>query len=272
MPALLAVPLIAAVVEWGTAALAAYGLARLFSDESVSSLVVKVEAWAVSVVAHHTGLQLSEENPFSDASMAGAVGQRIGVPLRSLKDMALIREDLDGFAAAVIEEKSGYRIRSIQNMQILREDLLQIGMAEFSGRMGIPLGVMPGNGVAFDAVAVKENILSWAEAELLTKREGDVQAILAEITASGGVVAVAEQMNSALAGMGSVERVTQRQLAVRVAEILATNAVVNFNKVAKNAGKRDRRRESLRVAQAKFRAVHGNRQKYVPLGMSAVVG
>ncbi len=264
--------LVPALVAWGGRALAVYGLSRLFCDESVKELKAMLEGWVIERVAHYSGLQLNPDDPFSDASLAGAVGERIGVPIRSLKNVDTIREDLDGFAAAIIQDRSGYRVRSIQNVAVLKEDLMQIGMAEFSGRLGIPAGIMPGEGVAFDAAAIRVQLLAWAKAEMLTQFEGEIQTAVAEISAAGGVVALAESMNNSLNEVGSIERVTSRKIAFRVANMMATQAVADYGKIAASGSKKSRRRESLRAAQAKFRAAHGNRQVYVPLGTSASIG
>lgn len=145
---------------------------------------------------------------------------------------------------------------------------MHAGAAELTARLGIPVGVSPGDAVPFDVAAIRARVLTWAKAEFLTQFEGEMAAAVAEISQSAGVEAMVAQVNGTLSELGSVERLTARQLAVRVSEMMATNAVAEFHQVARGMEKKNRRRESLRAAQAKFRRLHGNRQVYIPLGQS----
>ena len=52
---------------------------------------------------------------------------------------------------------------------------------------------------------------------------------------------------------------------------MASSAVADFGRAAGGMDKKNRKRALGRAAQAKFRAAHGNRQQYIPLGMGAVV-
>lgn len=255
-----------ALVSWGTRSLAVYGLAGLFTSNPLQELERMLKAWVVEEAARRAGLDLDPDNPWTDASISNAVGQRVGIPIRSLRDPVMVREDLDNFAADLISAKSGYTVRSVVDVGMLKEDLLQIGTAEFSARLGIPAGVMPGAGVAFDPVAVREQVLTWAKAELMTRVNDDVMLKLGEIIAAGDLEAVAIEMNGTLQAMSSDETVTARQLAVQIASRMATAAVTDYNKLALSGSKKQRRRELLRWYQKKFRARHGNRQKYIPLG------
>lgn len=271
MPFFLA-PLVPGLIAWGGRALATYGLARLFSDNSIQELEDLLMGWVVRWVAEKSGLVLDPADPLSDASLAGAVGGRVGFPIRSLKNLDMIREDLDSFAVGLISAKSGYQVRSIQNVATLKEDFLQIGTAELSARLGLPAGVMPGPGAVFDPVEIRAQLLTWAKAELMTQVNENVGIGVADVLAAADLEGTAAELNSRLVSLGSVENVTARQLAVRIANEMATAAVVDYQRVALGASKRSRRQESLRAAQAKFRARHGNRQVYVPLGMAATVG
>lgn len=259
--------LVPALVAWGSRALAVYGLSRLFSEQSVSELYDMLIGWVVAEVANRAGLQLDPDQPFSDASMAGAVGQRLGFPVRSLKDPVMIREDLDVYAAGLVSQKSGYQISSVTNIAALRSDLERIGAAIITDRTGIPLG----SAGAFDPAGVREQVLLWAKAELLANMGDELGFSVQEIISAGGIEAVASDLNSRLNNIGSIEAVTSRQLAVKIAEKMASSAVADFGRVAGGMDKKNRKRALGRAAQAKFRAAHGNRQIYVPLGMAGTV-
>lgn len=259
------------LAAWAGSALSSYGLYAMFKDFSLDQLVGLVKAWAVEQAAFYAGLNLDPENPWSDASIAGAVGQKVGIPFRSFKDSDMIREDLDSFAVGLISAKSGYQVRSIQNVATLKEDFLQIGTAELSARLNLPAGVMPGPGAVFDPVEIRAQLLTWAKAELMAQINENVSVKVADILAAGDLEGVAAELNARLASLGSVENVTARQLAVRIANEMTTNAIVNFQKVSVIESARSRRSESLRRAQQKFRAAHGNRSMYVPLGKTVVI-
>lgn len=262
----------AKLAAWASSALASYGLYAMWRDASLEQLERVVMDWVVEQAAARAGLQLDPDSPWSDASIAGAVGQKVGIPFRSFRDPEMIREDLDGYATGLISQKSGYVVRSVQNVAMLREDFLRIGAAELSARLGLPAGVMPEPGAQFDPVAIREQLLIWAKAELMAQVNESVQIGVNDLLTSGALDEVVNDINSQLAAVGSIENISARQLAVRLANDMATNAVVDFQKFAGSNSKRSRRQESLRAAQAKFRARHGNRQIYVPLGMTSTVG
>lgn len=230
-----------------------------------------VKAWAVEEVARRSGLNLDPEDPFSDASMAGAVGARIGVTVRSLKDRSMIREDLENYAVGLVSSRAGYEIRSVSNVAILREDLQRIACAILTEKLQLPLGILPAAGGEINAEEIKQNLLGWAKAELLSQVGEGVSISLDELQQIGDVEGLAVQLNERLSAMGSPESVTARQIALHVSNRLAVSAIADYGRVSEEISKRTRRQLQLRAAQSKFRAAHGNRQKYVPLGMVATV-
>lgn len=254
----------------------AYGLLAWSEGKPLSQMKQEIERmildWVVSYVAHKSGLRLNDDDPLSDASFCNAISERIGVTIRTLKDKNLIKEDLDGYATELISSKSGYTVRSVQNVAMLKEDFLRIGAAELSARLGLPAGVMPGPGAVFDAGAVREQLLLWAKAELMAEVSSKASIKAADILGAVDLEATAAGLNARFDAKGLIDYVSAKQIAVRIASEMATDAIVEFQKFAINGSKKSRRRELLRAAQAKFRAAHGNRQKYVPLGMSAVIG
>lgn len=268
-PALIALgpPLIA----WGTRAAATYGLARLFSEEPIQELKQMLVGFVVEQAATRAGLALDPDDPFSDASMAGAVGGRIGVTIRSLKNQNMIREDLENYAVGLVSSRAGYQIRSVSNVAVLREDFQRIACAILTEKLQLPLGILPAAGGEINVEEIKQNLLGWAKAELLNQVGEGVAISLEELQQVGDVEGLAVQLNGRLSAMGSPESVTARQIALHVSNRLAVSAIADYGRVSEEVSKRTRRQLQLRAAQSKFRAVHGNRQKYVPLGMVATV-
>ncbi len=214
-------------------------------------------------VATRAGIELNPQDPFSDASMAAAFSAKTGVTIRSLKDRAMIEEDLEDHAIGVVAAKTGYQFRSVRDPAKIKEDMGRIGLAILSEKVGIPAGVI---GDEVDPVVIKANLLTWAKAELMTEINDEVAVRVDEIITSGNLEEVAADLNSRLAAAGSYENVTARQVAVRAASQMATAAVADYGRLATKMSKQMRRRLQLRDAQRKFRSRHGNRQKYVPLG------
>lgn len=221
-------------------------------------------------VAKRAGLNLDPDDPFSDASLAGAIGEKMGFTLRSVRDRAMIAEDLEAYALGVVAQKTGYTLRSVHDPVIIKADIERIGLALLSQRLGIPVGVLEA-GEEIDVATIKQNLLTWAKAELMAEVNAEVAIRANELIGAGNLEQVAASLNSKLAEAGSIENVTGRQIAVRCASQMAATAVADYGKLATSMSKRSRRQLQLRDAQQKFRAKHGNRQKYVPLGMAATI-
>lgn len=261
MPIMFA-PLVGALIAWGTRAAATYGLARLFSEEPVKELEQMVYSKIASFALERAGLNLDPEDPLSDASLSNAVSERVGFAIRTLKDKNSIIEDVEGYGLRLISERSGYQISSITDQAALKDDLQRISLQVLSERLNIPFVQAQGG---MDKEEIKKQVLTWAKTELLESMKGDVVFSVGEIIEAGDLEAVANDLNSRLSEMGSIEAVTVRQLALRAYEKMASDAVADFGRMAAGLEKRNRKRELNRAAQAKFRAAHGNRQRYVPL-------
>lgn len=271
MPVPVLVPLATLIAGRMQGWLAWVGLSTIASALYEYGVVDTVKGWIVQAAMHYAGLELNEENPLSDESFSAAMSKKLGFPIRTLKDQQSIKEDLEAYAAAQISERSGYLVRSVSNIDILKEDLERVAAAVLSDRLNIPAGVIAADDGVFDPVAIKERLLAWAKAELMTSIEAEIGVSLEEIMAIPDIESAAGEINGRLALLKSDQFVTARRLAFNVANTLAMNAVTEYQQVATRMTKRQRRQEQLRQAQAKFRRRHGNRQVYVPLGFSAAV-
>ena len=240
------------------------GVASLI--DTVLTYNVKKEMFAVVVeyAAKGAGLNLDPEDPFSDASLSGAVSERIGFTVRTLKDKESIKQDLEAYALLLIEQRTGYRLSSLSNVDALKADIERVGMQKLSESVGIPLALPEGG--ELNAEEVKKQILAWAKPQLMDKLNAEACFNTAEIVNAAGLEAVASDLNSQLSEIGSKQTVTARQIALKVSEKIAVGAVVEFGKVAVSLDRKSRKRERGRASQARFRAAHGARQMYVPLG------
>lgn len=254
--------LIPPLIAWGTRAAATYGLARLFSDEPVQELKRMLLAHIVDYAAQYAGLHLDPDDPISDASFSAAISERVGFPIRTLRDKASIEEDIEHAALALIEQRSGYHLTSLRDVDALKADVKRIGLQYLSDQVGIPLTGMDGD---LTPAVIKQQLLDWAKAQLMTSIGEEAGLAVAELIQAGGLEAVAGDMNSKLAELGSLQAVTARQFALKVAEKMASKAVTDFGKTAMGLDKKNRRKAQNREAARRFRAKHGIRLLYVRL-------
>ena len=242
-------------------------LASLVDTIMAGGLKEQAEAIIIAEVANKAGLHLAEENPLSDASLAGAVGERLGVPIRSLRDRTMIEEDVDAYLAGRLSEKIGYQISSLRNTDRLRTDLEVAALGIVTAKTGIPL-TPPAPGETLTPDAIKEQVKDWARAAIMAEAQEKGAAALELLSGPmADFEAVAEEMNRKLEVLGSENRVTATMLAMKVSETLVKESVPKFQRAAIVVGRRNRRQLQNRESQARFRQSHGNRNVYVPLGI-----
>lgn len=263
-PLILLVPLaevlgasLVGLLKWATVA----AIINYLTDNGV---VRAIYQWIAQAALHHAGLELDENDPLSDASLAGAVSKRTGVTLRSLKDKETIMEDLDTFTCDMIMQRAGYRIASVRNVDTLKADLLRIAAAEMTARLGLPVGVLPEDGT-FKPEEVKERLIVWAKAEVLNRVGQEIGVKAEELFGLYDFEGLAAEINERLREVDSDFSVTGRKLAISMANKLASKAVTDYQAVALDGTKRGRRKEQIRAAQRRFREKWGNRRQYMPV-------
>jgi len=269
---LVLVPLLTTIEGWVGLSLSAYGLAALKKDFDFEKIKRDVFDWVIAYFAERAGINLDYENPLSEESITSGISNRIGIPLRSLRDKEMMKEDLDAFVVAQITERSGYQVHSVLNVEVLKNDLERIALAVMTEKLGVPAGVLPGEGELLNPAAIKERLLSWAKAELFTRLESEAGISVDEIMAMADVEGLAATMNRQLTDMESFERITAQRIAVRIANQMGSRAVADYQRVVVRDTKKSRRRAQIKAAQDKFRARHGNRNLYIPLKMAGPNG
>jgi hypothetical protein len=260
--------LVPAISTWVVNTLAVGGLVSLISDNSIQDLKRLILGHVVEYAAKYAGLELDPDDPISDASFSHAVSLRVGFAIRSLRDRDMIIEDLDNFAAAMISERSGFVVRSVKDVEVLKQDLQRVALAVVTERIGIPLGVSGESGIDLNPEEIKAQILAWAKAQLLAEIKASVRVDALEMAAWGDVEALVKVINE----RAESGQVSAHGVALKIADQLAVAAVGDYQKVVVGMTKKQRRRELNRWYQAKFRRNHGNRQKYIPIGMTASIG
>lgn len=246
------------------------GIASLV--DTILTYDVKQQAFALVVefAAKGAGIQLDENDPFSDASFSGALTQKTGIPIRSIKDRAMLEEDIDNYAAGRLSQAIGFQVSSLRDPAKAREDLERAAVLILAEKTGIPFALGDGG---LDPVQIKEQVKDWARAQLAAEFSGSAGAALAALSGEGvDFEALVAEVNGKMVALGSGESISANSLALHVADSLVKSSIAKLHTTAVGMSKKSRRSIQLREAQRKFRSTHGNRQKYIPLGMGAVIG
>lgn len=225
-----------------------------------------IQEWIVAEAAERAGLELDSTSPLSDASFCNALYRKTGVQFRTLKDRASIEEDLQAFAIGMIAQKTGFQMTAtnFRDVEALKLDLVNIGLWTVQQRTGIPIGSVSGTPQDW-AVQIKEQLFTYAEAELRQKLASDAQGIAAKMGELVDLDALAGEINKRLDDIGSTQGINVRGLALEIAQQVSAGAVSRFQVQAAKMNKQDRRAVQNREAQRRFRAKWGDRREYLPV-------
>lgn len=247
---------------------AAYGLFKYTDGKSLDEIKSGIErmiiGWVVAEAAKRTGLELDENDPLSDASFCHAIERKTGVMIRTLKDKNSVVEDFEAHALGQIEIKTGFRLSTLRDPEQMKHDIANIGLNVVTQKTGIPLAPLTGTPGDWGP-QVKDQLLTWAEAQLRNKLASDAAGVAGKIGEFVDLDALAGQINKRLADIGSTQDVDVRGLALNIAEQVAAGAVNRFQVQAKEMTKGTRRTLQNREAQRRFRAKWGDRRVYNPV-------
>lgn len=225
-----------------------------------------IQEWIVAEAADRAGLELDSVAPLSDASFCNALYRKTGIQLRTLKDRESVEEDVQRFAIDQIAQRTGFQmtVTNFRDVEGLKLDLVNIGLFVVQQRTGIPIAAVSGTPAEW-AVQIKDQLLTYAEAELRQKLASDAQNIAAKMGELVDLDALAGQINQRLADMGSTQDIDVRGLAMSMAQQISSAAVGRFQVQAAAMNKQSRRAIQNREAQRRFRAKWGDRREYVPV-------
>lgn len=228
-----------------------------------------IEEWAAEQALERAGLELDEEDSLSDASFCHALEKRTGIVLRTLKDKVSVEEDIQAHVVMLIQQKTGFQmtVTNFRDVEALKLDLVNIGLWTVQQRTGIPIGQVSGTPQEW-AVQIKEQLFTYAEAELRQKLASDAQNIAAKMGELVDLDALAGQINQRLADIGSAQDIDVKGLAISIAQQVSAGAVSRFQVLATKMNKQDRRAVQNREAQRRFRAKWGDRRSYLPVAPS----
>lgn len=231
-----------------------------------SDLWEAAKNWAVAEAASKAGLELDSDDPFSDASFCGAIFKKTGVRFRTLLDRDSVEDDLHAYAIDMIQQKTGFQmtIANFRDVEGLKLDLVNIGLYTVQQKTGIPIAAVSGVPSEWGE-QIKDQILTWGEAQLRAKLAADASTIAAKMGELVDLDALAGQINQRLADIGSTQDIDVRGLALNIAEQVSAGAVQRFQLQAGQMTKTTRRALQNKEAQRRFRAKWGDRRQYVPV-------
>jgi len=202
---------------------------------------------AAVVVEYETGIKLDDEDPFGGNSMGNAVTQKSGVPIRNLYDKEGVREDLEHFALDQFSLKTGYQLSSLRDPGRIKADVVAIGISIMEERMHFPLTQI------MTEEDPKQALIEYFTPLVIDRITKEVES--RDITAESLIGALQAKTGA---------KFTKRQINKALNSKLIQQSLQYIAK-KRQKGADTRRRLQNRAAQARFRAKHGNRTKYVRL-------
>lgn len=253
------------VAAAGAATMTAYYHPEI--GEAWRSFVVRWAAWAV-------GIRLDEDDPLSDASLCGAIAEKTGVVLSTLRDGGAVRADVERHVIGVVQARTGMDLSRWRNRNLLKRDILR-GLTPHAVRLtGIPMTDLS------DRAKIKSDVGVYLEERALVYIAGDLPEAKKCVEAAlrdEGLGALAEYVKTLEKTSGTDER-TGKNMAMLGAEkivlALVADAIIAADERRQarvQAGveavkKIERRKAQLRDASARFRERHGHRLTYQRIG------
>lgn len=234
------------------------GITAVINQVADSAFARGVEVCVSDAVFDWTGIRVRPEVLTTSFGWSEGISAKLGVPLRDVTNRQMVKEDVLAAAAVMIAERSGVLLTDVTDAEKIRADVMAYGVGRLANDAGIYLSD------ASSIEAIKADLKLWGKQQAMSEVAGDLAAEL-NLKDSDGV-----RLRELLAARGYAG-VKPVDLLKNANVLLVGYAREEFAR-AESITKKTARRLQLREAQVKFRREHGNRQKYVPLGMTAVIG
>lgn len=210
------------------------------------------------------GVELDKNDPFSDASMCGAIGKKTGVELRTMRDRDSIRKDVEHWALARLEEKTGLHIRNIHDKEKTKKDLLRFASPVVSNATGLPLTDIS------DAEKTKGEVEEYLQDRALIMLADDItkakQVVQGALKSTGiSLERLAERIEKAggyTADGRPAIKVDLQLIALGIVSRALINADRRRREKEAELSQCGRRAEQLRGGLKRFREKHGSRMTY----------
>ena len=242
-----------------------------FREEELKKLVAACFDFIVRAADLFLGLRLDPDDPFSDASLANALTERTGVPIRSVRDKNIIREDMERYALSILEDRSGLRLRNWREKDKVRADILKWVSPWVAEQTGLPLTDLS------SAEAIRNDIQDYLGDTALVYMSKNLAQAKEIIGDAAKVVGLELQaFAKELERYGGYDPVTGRPNIHVDAEMVMlgvlSQALIAAERRRKEkllvVSKEAQRRERNKLAVRRYRERHGNRNQYIRLGHS----
>jgi hypothetical protein len=202
-----------------------------------------------------------------DRAACQLIDLETGVTLRTLKDKAMLRDDLEDYALRRIKGYTGYELHSLHDVEIMKKDFATIAGGEIARRVGIPLTNI------LDMDTTKSELLDWAQDQVMMRISDVVSDAVAATMQKGGKTLLAQIQEK----LG--KKVSGKSLLMGLNDAIVGRYMVRWE-AFNNISKEDRRKLQNRMAQRKFRdrgnpeseiydGRKGGRMEYIPVGFDS---
>lgn len=265
-----------AVAGWGVRIAAMRGFAWLAANATATGLALANPAWfracrdafyelCCSLIMNLAGMNLDATDPFSDASICNAIGEKTGMALRTVKDRESVRQDVERWALARLEEKTGLHIRNIRDKEKVVKDMMKFASPVVADATGVPLSDI--SNMDTTKMEVKEYLEDSALVHLSLDLPQAKDMIVEALKSAGTTL---ESLVATIIKKGGIDKVTGTP-AVKVDAELVVLGVLSRALIKAEMRRRlqdmernkDLRRPAqMRAALIRFRAKHGSRMVY----------
>jgi hypothetical protein len=234
-------------------------IADAWHGDEIGTLTHQIDLTIIRLINHHLNVGLAETSPFSVSNWAMAMTTKAGIPLRDIFDRDVLREDLESYALDRLQAATGYRLSSLTDDAAVRRDVESIALAMIERKTGLPLSVAVSE-IGTDPNHIRSKLVDWCAP------------IVVERILSGADDVSKASMMAELRRRSGNQGLSPDKLAQRINDAAAAVAMSALAQLPRHEqSKATRRKLQLREGQRKFRAAHGRRDQYVPVGYVATI-
>lgn len=257
-PLLLRAKTIKGQIAVGTAAVAGTEAVKFLADGGLQEWWQDVQREVAVHILEKTGLELHEKDPFSDASLSDAVGKRMGITIRTLRDKEALEEDVLTGASQKLGDRTGLYLSNLKDKEAIQKDVLNFASGKVMERTGIPITDIT------DIEKTKGEVKEWAITQAYQYMASDAKVAEGMFSAAGvDVDAIVSHLNGQLKEKDGAKTMNTKSV---LGALVQTGLLQQLARVASKvavAATKTRRQAQLAAASQRFREKHGSRQVYV---------
>lgn len=235
---------------------AAGALFSLFEGDSGAlrqSIKKAVDIAARDIAREKVGVELSEDDPLSDASISAALTTKSGIKITTVRDADVLSRDLAAHASGLVAQKTGVTLTNLLSAEQVKADLVGHVHGVVQQQTGLELV----GATTLDEV--KSRITKHVETRIVNLVVKHIERAAAEF--SNPEATVDELLTMVYRG-SEAKNLKASGVALGVAAGVVVAAYARMSAPIKRKAAAFRRRAQNREAQRRFRQRHGNRMRY----------